>query len=97
MVEILLGYGKFVIQKEKNKLTDKLTDSEIENILKLFYEGLTKSQIADKLGYSKCKTDSAFMSGRGLKGHRRGIRYRSVHKKGYSHKKNNDLKDRLNR
>lgn len=65
-----------------------LTDNEIEDILKLFYQGLTKSQIADKLGYKKYQIDSAFMSGKGLAGHRAPIRYRSVHRKGFSHKKN---------
>lgn len=64
-----------------------LTDNEVENILKLFYQGLTKSQIANKLGYKKYQIDSAFMSGKGYRGHKSGIRYRSIHRKGFSHKK----------
>lgn len=69
-----------------------LTDSEIENVLKLFYEGLTKSQIANRLGYSRCQINSAFASGKGIIGHNRGIRYRSVHRKGFSHKKKGEIK-----
>lgn len=68
-----------------------LTDNEIENILKLFYQGLTKSQIADKLGYTKGQIDSAFKSGKGLAGHRAPIRYRSVHRKGFIHKKKTQI------